>query len=86
MQFEAARYAIQKSPDRFVFGGSFEDYARASMYFGAASEQRGIQGIMEVYQLINSKGLDFIPAILQVTSWDEKRLEREVVDLARKNQ
>lgn len=81
--FEAARYAIRQSPNVFSFQGSFEDYARASLYFSAMTSPRGLQGLTDVYTLMNAKGLPLIPAILSEFSWDERRLYREIEQILR---
>ena len=81
LQFAAAKSAIKKSPSSFRFGGSFEDYARASMYFSAITQPRGIQGLVDVYGAIKSKGLDLLPAIYSEMNWDDRRLQAEITTL-----
>lgn len=77
-QFFAAAQSVKNTPGVFTFSGSFEDYARASMYFTAISRPRGVSGISEVYAAMSDEGLDFFSAIKQELNWDEKRLNKEV--------
>ena len=81
--FQAARYAIRQSPNAFAFEGTFEDYARASLYFSAMTAPRGLQGLTDVYALMNAKGMPLIRAILNEFSWDERRLYREIEQILR---
>ncbi|MCB0322352.1 MAG: hypothetical protein KDD69_02230 [Bdellovibrionales bacterium] len=75
---QLARVALQQSPDRFTFTGSGEDYARASMYFVAVVDKRGVRGLMEVYDLIRKEGVPFTDAIKKTMYWDDRQLAKEV--------
>jgi len=76
--FQAARYSFRENPGAWQFQGTFEDYARASLYFSAMMSPRGLQGLSDVYELMRSKNLSLVPAILTEFSWDEKRLAHEI--------
>jgi hypothetical protein len=76
--FELAREARKINPTRFDFGGGPGDYARASLYFHAVSNRRGIRGIMELYRAMRTQQLSFLDAIKSTTSWNDARLEQEL--------
>jgi|GEM_PF-920768 len=81
----AAKSAIHMSPDKFVFQGTGEDYARASMYFSAIVEKCGVNGLLKVYDTMKSQNLDFFPAIEKTLYWNQKRLDQEVLNLVSAN-
>ena len=73
-----AQQALKESPQGFRFAGSAADYGRASLYFSAIVERRGVSGLMEVYKTMRAENLDFLSAIRKTTGWDEKKLAEEV--------
>jgi hypothetical protein len=75
----AAKYSITHSPD-FQFQGTFEDYARASMYFRLVEERRGLQGVFDVYAPIK-QGVPMIKAIEQTEGWNGGTLDKELARL-----
>lgn len=77
-QFAAAERSFAASPTVLNFQGTYEDYARASLYFSAMTAPRGLQGLVDVYKVIMEKNLDLVTAIKTALSWDDKRLEREL--------
>jgi hypothetical protein len=84
-QFDAARSSFRHNPGQFDFSGTFEDYSRASMYFTAVVAARGLSGLIELYQQMNSSGMDLLSAISATTHWDNRRLQKEIADLLAKN-
>lgn len=79
-----AKQSLQRNPQAFNFSGSGEDYARGAMYFRAINQVRGLSGLTAVYQLISNKNLPFQAAIKEEFNWDDRRLNQEVLDAARK--
>jgi hypothetical protein len=80
-----AKYAIKKSPGEFAFSGDSLDYARASMYFSAIVDRRGLSGLMDVYKAMVRDHLDFFPAIQKELGWSRAELEKEVTKYTEKN-
>lgn len=74
----AGKASLRASPGVFHFSGSFEDYARAALYFRAIEERRGVRGVMDVYSLIRDEGLPLLSAIERRMSWDSARIQSEV--------
>lgn len=72
-----AKQAIKANPG-FTFTGSAQDYARSSMSFHAIVERRGIRGLMEVYQTMLDKNVDFTTALRIRFGWDRQKLNTEV--------
>jgi hypothetical protein len=62
----------------FTFTGTAEDYGFSSMYFQAIVANRGIRGLMRVYERMSKENLTFLPAIQREIGWDERRLLSEV--------
>lgn len=77
-----ARSSLKQSPKGFDFQGSFEDYARASLFFRAIEERRGVRGIVEVYQTMKSERLSLLAAIAKRMGWDVERLQAEMARAA----
>lgn len=81
-----ALQAIKASPSSFDFSGSATDYSRASMYFSALVDKRGLRAIDELYRLMRDKGLPFMQAMSQVSGWRGEDLsqavERRAAELA----
>lgn len=76
--FRWAESSYRRQPNRFTFRGTAEDYARASLTFHAVVEERGIRGLMEVYEAMQQKKIPLRKAIEEVTYWSEQELhERE---------
>lgn len=73
-----AKLARRTVPGAFQFSGSPEDYARASLYFSAIERSRGLNGVMDVYELMGKKPVSLTEAIREELGWDEKRLEKEI--------
>lgn len=75
---QLAQESLRKWPDRFDFNGSAQDYARASMYFKAIENKRGLQGVLQMYKVMEDKGLSFEAAILDSMRWNNATLQREI--------
>jgi len=80
-----AKQSFNISPQEFSFQGSAVDYARASMYFHAIVDRRGVGGVMEVYQLIKNEQLDFYSASMKHLGWSRKRLQEEALRIVDRN-
>lgn len=63
------------------FSGSSEDYAKASMYFNAIVERRGVKGLMDVYEVMTESKMDFFPAVQAELGWDQDDFAREIQKL-----
>ena len=74
---DLAKQAFAQSPDRFTFQGSAHDYARASMFFHAIVNKRGVRGLMDVYDGIINDNLDFFSAIDSKMGWNAATLNAE---------
>lgn len=72
-----ARESFRQSPGAFDFRGTPADYGRASLYFHAIVERRGVGGLMSVYQLIAARKGNFYQAVAHALNWDGQRLESE---------
>lgn len=66
----------------FQFQGGANDYARASLYFHAVADRRGVRGISEVYQLMRTEGLSLEAAIKKRLGWTDERLAKELRNVA----
>ncbi len=73
----AKQSMLQQGP-AFAFQGSAHDYARASMYFKAIQEKRGVRGIIDVYQRISKDRIDFFSAIERELNWNRQKIEKEI--------
>lgn len=78
--FRLAKQAIAENPV-FTFSGSAYDYARASLFFHAIVERRGVRGLMQVYEIMAKDRIPFFTAVEKATGWDQKRLGQEVAKL-----
>ena len=80
-----ARQSFKQAPDvnRWRFQGTPYDYARASMYFKAMQEKRGINGIMDVYETMIEKQIGFLDAVYEEFRWDHRKLDEEAQRLLR---
>lgn len=72
-----ARTSYDQSPEVFTFLGSAHDYARASMYFHAVVDRKGVSGLMDVYETMRASKSGFLPSITKVTGWSQKKIESE---------
>ena len=79
---ELARSSFRNQPTNWVFMGSAEDYARASMYFNAIVSRHGVAGLVDVYQTMQKTGLAFFPAVQQQFGWDQKKFDQEAQRVA----
>lgn len=84
MYLNYARDSLKRDPLNFSFQGSVNDYARASLYFHALSNKRGVKGIVDVYHRMRQDNLTFFDAIQKVFAWNQKELAQEVLKVARK--
>ncbi|MCO6431134.1 MAG: hypothetical protein J5J00_09760 [Deltaproteobacteria bacterium] len=75
-----AKQAVAASPT-FTFSGSGHDYARASLYFHAIVDRRGVRTLSQVYDTMATTRLSFFSAIDKTVHWNRKRLEDEVLRL-----
>jgi len=81
-QKQLAIQHFNHSPDTFRFAGSPHDYARASMYFRAVVDRRGVTGLMDVYKIIKEKKVDFLTAVKESLYWSNERLHQEARRMA----
>ena len=72
--FELAKKSLQSQPGSWTFQGTAEDYARASLLFHAVVEDKGVRGLMKVYEVMREKKLPFFDAVKEATYWDQERL------------
>lgn len=72
-----ARQSLREDGPTFRFKGSAADYGRASLYFSAIVKQRGIRGLVSVYQQMASRGTDFFSAVEASLGWSRQRFEDE---------
>lgn len=82
MYQRAAQEALRRGGAGAAFGGTLEDYARASLYFSAVESRRGVRGIVDVYNTMLSENLAFPRALLRRMNWDDTRLETELLRAA----
>ena len=81
-----AQAGLQRTPALQTFSGSAADYAQASLYFRSIVERRGVQGLMDVYSVLNANGGDFFRAVQSSLGWNRERLEEENARLIKENQ
>lgn len=67
------------------FEGSPYDYARAALQFDAIVGRRGVAGLMGVYNVIKSEGVNFITAVERSVRWNKKTLEQEMLNVLKQN-
>lgn len=79
---ELARRALKRAPDYFEFKGSAEDYARASLYFSAIADRRGVSALMKVYDFMRTNGSDIFSAVSKTLMWNRQQLEKEAQKIA----
>lgn len=77
-----AQQSFQASPEQFTFDGSGQAYARASMYLEAVADERGIKGLMRVYDRLKGGEGSVLQAISDETGWSQKQLEGKARALA----
>jgi len=63
------------------FSGSGQDYAIASLEFEAIVARKGVSGLMDVYETMNTFQCSFYEALHKKFGWDQKYLQREVKNL-----
>jgi len=81
-QKRLAQESFRHFPGQFRFGGSPHDYARASMYFRAVVDRRGVSGLTEVYRIIKEDNIDFLSAVKKSFYWSDDRLHEEARRMA----
>ncbi len=74
-----ARQAFAASPQAFSFQGTALDYARASMFFHALVNKRGISGLMSVYKTIVDEDKDFMSAVNSRYGWSPSEFNTEAM-------
>jgi hypothetical protein len=72
-----AQRSFQEAPEKFLFRGRAEDYARASMYLQAVVNDRNIRGLIDVYQRMDAEQIGLHAAIEKETGWSLKLLEEK---------
>lgn len=72
-----AKFSMNSSKDNFVFSGTAEDYARASMYFFSIADKRGARGLMSVYRKMQEEDLSFFEGVQKALGWSKDRLSDE---------
>ena len=80
---QAAEASYKQQPGVFQFRGTADDYARASAYFSAIVDRRGIRGLMDVYGAMRSKHCDFFEGVKISLGWKRAKLDEEVLRLFR---
>ena len=70
--------AIASGRSGEVFGGTHEDYARASLPFTVITQRRGLGTLMRIYARMAEKNLPFVTALEQELGWDAKKLAEEI--------
>ncbi len=80
-QIELARKSLQQRPGAWIFQGTPEDYARASLFFHAIYSKSGVRGIARIYARMNVERIRFLEAIEKELSWSEQKLARELQSL-----
>ena len=73
-----ARESLRKNPKYWQFSGTAHDYARASMYFHALVSRTSISRLMEVYELMVEKRMNFFTAVEHRVGWNKQRFDSEV--------
>ena len=73
-----AKLHYQRFPGSFKFAGGAADYARASQYFWAVVDRKGVYSLMQVYDFMRSQQSDFFTAIDKKLYWNEEKLNSEV--------
>lgn len=81
---QMARRSLEQSGQYFVFRGTGEDYARASLYFHAIQNRKNVSGIMDLYQALRSSPADLQSVVKDVFHWSDKRLEQELLRIVEK--
>lgn len=76
--YALAKRAFLEQPT-ISFNGSAADYARASMFFSAIHERKGVRGVMDVYETMIADKISFFPAIEKKLFWDQKKLMQEIM-------
>ena len=72
-----AHTSVQDPPG--TFSGSAYDYARASMYFAAIVDRRGVSGLMGVYDEMRNTNKSFLDAVESKIGWDRAKLQQEAI-------
>lgn len=67
------------------FSGSGEDYAIASLEFEAIVARKGVSGLMDVYETMDSQRCSFYEALQRKFGWDQDDIQREVKNLKKSN-
>ena len=80
--YRAARKSLRENPSG-RFGGTGEDYARASMYFVALEKKRGVRGISEVYRYMAKKKVPFFVAVKEVHHLSRAQLDEAILKILR---
>jgi hypothetical protein len=71
----------QSSVGSQQFSGSGQDYAISSLEFEAIVARKGVSGLMDVYETMNTCQCSFYEALHKKFGWDQKYLQREVKNL-----
>ena len=69
--------AMRRSPQSFSFQGSALDYSRASMFFRAIVDRRGISGLMDVYSYMTREHASFLTAVDRQLGWNNAIIMKE---------
>jgi hypothetical protein len=78
-----AKYAFSTSPgwNSRMFRGDGDDYARSYAVIAMIAEEKGIYGLVAVYQAMSENNLSFLEATQKKHGWDENK----VMELTKKN-
>lgn len=74
-----ARLSFRQFPDRYVFRGQADDYARMASYFLTIVKRGRYQAITELYEQ-RRQGMSFLQAVEQVLNWSPADLQRETLN------
>ncbi len=73
-----SQYKAENGPGLSHFDGSPYDYAYASMIFLAIEDRFGVRGLLDLYRIMQGKGVPFLKAVDQRYRWDAPRVQAEV--------
>lgn len=79
---QLARQSFHASPNNFSFQGTAQDYARASMYLEALVKERGMKGLMRVYDRVKKGEGGVLASIESETGWSRKQIEERAREAA----
>ncbi|MCC6932506.1 MAG: hypothetical protein IT292_04540 [Deltaproteobacteria bacterium] len=79
-----AKVSAQESPDKFYFDGSAGAYARSAMRFRLLEKKYGIQGVVDVYEVMKKDNISWGQAVEKRFGLKEEKLLQETNKLLQK--